>query len=65
MSVRFAHLHLPVAADVVEGYAGPLAGVLTGMEWMRGTAPGVAWVAIHGRTRAPAERIRRGPCSSS
>ncbi|AWU93196.1 molybdenum cofactor guanylyltransferase MobA [Azospirillum ramasamyi] len=42
---RFAHLHLPVAADVVEGYAGPLAGVLTGMEWMRGTAPGVAWVA--------------------
>lgn len=42
---RFAHLHLPVAADVVEGYAGPLAGVLTGMEWMRGAAPGVAWVA--------------------
>ena len=42
---RFAHLHLPVAADVVEGYAGPLAGVLPGMEWMRGTAPGVAWVA--------------------
>lgn len=42
---RFAHLHLPVAADVVEGYAGPLAGVLTGMEWMRGTAPGIGWVA--------------------
>ncbi len=42
---RFAHLHLPVASDVVEGYAGPLAGVLTGIEWVRGTAPGIAWVA--------------------
>ena len=30
---RFAGFGLPVAADVVEGYAGPLAGVLTGLEW--------------------------------
>ena len=29
---RFAEYGLPVAADVVEGYAGPLASVLTGIE---------------------------------
>ncbi|MGQ9365689.1 molybdenum cofactor guanylyltransferase MobA [Azospirillum sp. ST 5-10] len=42
---RFAAFDLPVAADVVEGYAGPLAGVLTGLEWARATVPGVEWVA--------------------
>ena len=41
---RFAEYGLPVAADVVEGYAGPLAGVLTGMEWARDNAPGCNWV---------------------
>ena len=42
---RFAAFGLPVAADVVEGYAGPLAGVLTGLEWARANAPGCAWMA--------------------
>lgn len=42
---RFAEFGLPVAADVVDGYAGPLAGVLTGLEWARANAPGCAWVA--------------------
>jgi molybdenum cofactor guanylyltransferase len=42
---RFAEYGLPVAADVVEGYAGPLAGVLTGMEWARANAPGALWLA--------------------
>ncbi|MBP2227095.1 molybdopterin-guanine dinucleotide biosynthesis protein A [Azospirillum agricola] len=42
---RFAVFGLPVAADVVEGYAGPLAGVLTGLEWARDHAPAVRWVA--------------------
>lgn len=41
---RFAGFHLPVAADVVEGFAGPLAGVLTGLEWAREQHPGVRWV---------------------
>jgi molybdopterin-guanine dinucleotide biosynthesis protein A len=36
---------LPVAADVVEGFAGPLAGILTGLEWVRAHVPGCAWVA--------------------
>jgi molybdopterin-guanine dinucleotide biosynthesis protein A len=42
---RFAAFGLPVAADVVEGFAGPLAGVLTGLEWARAHAPGCAWIA--------------------
>ncbi|WP_349596291.1 molybdenum cofactor guanylyltransferase MobA [Azospirillum argentinense] len=42
---RFAAFGLPVAADVVEGFAGPLAGVLTGMEWARVHAPDCRWLA--------------------
>ena len=42
---RFADFGLPVAADVVEGYAGPLAGVLTGLEWAAVNAPESAWIA--------------------
>jgi molybdopterin-guanine dinucleotide biosynthesis protein A len=42
---RFAAYGVPVAADVVEGYAGPLAGVLTGLDWARANAPGCDWVA--------------------
>lgn len=30
---RFAHFGLPIAADGVAGYAGPLAGVLAGLDW--------------------------------
>ncbi len=42
---RFADFALPVAADVVEGFAGPLAGVLTGLEWAATEAPRCRWVA--------------------
>lgn len=30
---RFAHLGLPVIADDIDGFAGPLAGVLAGLDW--------------------------------
>ncbi len=30
---RFADLDLPVVADSIEGFAGPLAGVLAGLDW--------------------------------
>ena len=30
---RFASFGLPVAADLVEGFQGPLAGILTGLKW--------------------------------
>ncbi len=42
---RFADYRLPVIADVVGGFAGPLAGVLTGLEWALANAPGRPWVA--------------------
>ena len=42
---RFADYGLPVAPDVVEGFAGPLAGVLTGLTWARDNAPACDWVA--------------------
>ena len=44
-AARFAPFGLPVAADVVEGFAGPLAGVLTGMEWAARHARGCKWLA--------------------
>ncbi len=37
---RFAEFGLPVVADSVEGYAGPLAGVLAGMDWAAGEGIG-------------------------
>lgn len=42
---RFDRFALPVLPDAVEGFAGPLAGVLTGMEWAQSAAPDCAWVA--------------------
>ena len=44
-SARFADYGIPVAADVIDGFAGPLAGVLTGLEWARDNAPECDWVA--------------------
>jgi molybdenum cofactor guanylyltransferase len=41
---RFESCGLPVANDVIEGFPGPLAGVLTGLEWARSHAPGCAFV---------------------
>ncbi len=42
---RFAEYDLPVLPDVVDGFAGPLAGVLTGLEWAAREAPQCEWVA--------------------
>jgi len=44
-AARFAPFGLPVAGDVVEGFAGPLAGVLTGMEWATRHVPACRWLA--------------------
>jgi molybdopterin-guanine dinucleotide biosynthesis protein A len=41
---RFAAWGLPVLADTVAGFAGPLAGILTGLEWAATRHPGAAWV---------------------
>ena len=42
---RFEAFGLPVAPDLVEGFAGPLAGVLTGLAWAEAEAPGCEWLA--------------------
>jgi molybdenum cofactor guanylyltransferase len=42
---RFARFGLPVVADDIEGFAGPLAGILAGLDWLAANAPTVAWVA--------------------
>ena len=42
---RFADFGLPVVADVVADFAGPLAGVLTGLEWAAANAPDCTHVA--------------------
>lgn len=42
---RFAGYGLPVIRDVVEGFAGPLAGVLSGLEWAAAERPDAAHVA--------------------
>lgn len=52
---------LPVVPDVVEGYAGPLAGVLTGLEWARDNVPGCRWLASFACDApfAPADLVAR------
>lgn len=42
---RFAEFGLPVVADSVAGFAGPLAGVLAGLDWAAATVPGATHVA--------------------
>ena len=41
---RFASLMLPVIADGVAGFPGPLAGILAGLDWAAANRPDVAWV---------------------
>ncbi len=41
---RFAPFGLPVVADSVAGYPGPLAGVLAGLEWAAANRPGIGSV---------------------
>jgi molybdopterin-guanine dinucleotide biosynthesis protein A len=41
---RFADTGLRVVADAVPGHAGPLAGVLAGLDWAAAHAPEMAWM---------------------
>jgi molybdenum cofactor guanylyltransferase len=41
---RFAAFGLPVVADSVPDFAGPLAGILAGLDWVAANRPDVAWV---------------------
>jgi molybdopterin-guanine dinucleotide biosynthesis protein A len=41
---RFAAFGLPVIPDTIGDFPGPLAGILTALEWMAANRPEVAWV---------------------
>ncbi len=41
----FMRFGLPMMADSVEDFAGPLAGILTGLEWARDNLPDIEWIA--------------------
>jgi molybdenum cofactor guanylyltransferase len=41
---RFAAFGLPVVADSVPDFAGPLAGILAGLDWVAANRPGTEWV---------------------
>jgi molybdenum cofactor guanylyltransferase len=42
---RFADTGLPVVADSVPDFAGPLAGILAGLDWAAANVPDCAWLA--------------------
>jgi molybdopterin-guanine dinucleotide biosynthesis protein A len=41
---RFAAFGLPVVADDVAEFPGPLAGILAGLDWVAANRPGVSWM---------------------
>jgi molybdopterin-guanine dinucleotide biosynthesis protein A len=41
---RFARFGLPVIADDIPDFAGPLAGILAGLDWAAANAPGIEWI---------------------
>jgi len=41
---RFASFELPVVADSVPDFAGPLAGILAGLDWVAANQPQIEWV---------------------
>ena len=41
---RFKMFGLPVAADVIEGFGGPLVGIVTGLLWARENRPDMSFV---------------------
>ena len=42
---RFARFGLPVVPDTIDGFVGPLAGVLAGMRWAAANTPEARWIA--------------------
>lgn len=41
---RFAALGFPVVADSIDGFAGPLAGMLAGLDWAVANRPEATWI---------------------
>jgi molybdenum cofactor guanylyltransferase len=60
-AARFAAFDVTVTGDTIEGYQGPLAGVLAGMRWAQSQAPGLSHIAtVSGDTPfLPPDLVRR------
>ena len=43
-AARFDAFDLPVIADTVQGFAGPLAGILAGLDWAAANKPDAEWI---------------------
>ena len=58
---RFARFGLPIVADTVPDFAGPLAGILSALEWVKVNAPETRWVASFAGDApfVPADIVRR------
>jgi molybdenum cofactor guanylyltransferase len=41
---RFASFGLPVIADTIENFPGPLAGILAGLDWLAANRPEASWM---------------------
>jgi molybdopterin-guanine dinucleotide biosynthesis protein A len=42
---RYAEFLLPTVPDSIGGYLGPIAGILSGLEWLRANRPDAKWLA--------------------
>jgi molybdopterin-guanine dinucleotide biosynthesis protein A len=64
---RFSALGLPVVADTVDGFVGPLAGVLAGLRWAHREAPGATHVASVSADAPflPADLVARLVCAEA
>ena len=63
---RFAAFGLPVVADDIPDFAGPLAGILAGLDWVAAHAPGHRMDGQRaGRLPVPAARSRRAAACST
>lgn len=58
---RFASFGLPVVADTIGGFVGPLAGVLAGMRWSAANSPATRWIvtAAGDAPLLPADLVER------
>ena len=58
---RLAGYELTIVADAIEGFAGPLAGVLAGMEWAAREVPAARWIVTAATDTPffPADLVRR------
>ena len=63
---RFASFGLPVVADSVPDFAGPLAGILAGLDWVAANRPGIEWiVSVPGDCPfLPRDLVARAACGA-